>query len=213
MTQRILIFTALLASVICLLAYALLRSPQPVSEPPVPSSVQATPIPLNVESALQSALPGRLLDPKIVVLKSAHRMELYSKGTRLRSYPVGLGQNPIGPKRRQWDLCTPEGSYTVCAKNPHSKYYLALVLDYPNEHDARLGLRDGLISKAQYAEIAASIGSGACPSRNTPLGGDIVIHGKGSGADWTAGCVALDDENMRELFDAIPVGTPVDIQP
>ena len=149
----------------------------------------------------------------MVVLKAAHRLELYGNDKLLRAYPVGLGMNSNGPKKRQWDLCTPEGRYYICAKNPNSKYYLALGMSYPNEDDAQRGLADGLITRAQFDEIAAAIQKGACPLRDTALGGDIVVHGRGSGTDWTAGCVALDDDNMRELFEAIPVGTPVEIKP
>jgi L,D-peptidoglycan transpeptidase YkuD (ErfK/YbiS/YcfS/YnhG family) len=51
------------------------------------------------------------------------------------------------------------------------------------------------------------------PPQNTRLGGDIYIHGNGSSSDWTWGCVALDDRDMRQLFDAVSVGTPVKIRP
>ena len=50
------------------------------------------------------------------------------------------------------------------------------------------------------------------PPQNTLLGGDIYIHGRGAGSDWTWGCVALDDKDIRELFDVVPIGTPVKIE-
>jgi lipoprotein-anchoring transpeptidase ErfK/SrfK len=40
----------------------------------------------------------------------------------------------------------------------------------------------------------------------------LFIHGNGSQSDWTWGCVALDDKDIRELFDAVPIGTPVTIE-
>ena len=144
--------------------------------------------------------------------KSRHTLELFSGSTLLRTYPVGLGMNPVDPKRRQWDLCTPEGHYLICAKNPNSKYTLGLVLNYPNADDARRGVREGLISASEGDAILAALKRGECPPMNTPLGGDIVIHGRGAGNDWTAGCVALEDGDVRELYGAVDVGTPVEIR-
>jgi Uncharacterized protein conserved in bacteria len=51
------------------------------------------------------------------------------------------------------------------------------------------------------------------PPQKTALGGEIYIHGSGSASDWTRGCIALEDEEMKELFDAVPVGAPVEIKP
>ncbi len=59
----------------------------------------------------------------------------------------------------------------------------------------------------------AAIDNGRCPPWNTRLGGEIFIHGRGSGSDWTLGCVALDDADMKELYDAVSLGTPVIIHP
>jgi lipoprotein-anchoring transpeptidase ErfK/SrfK len=53
----------------------------------------------------------------------------------------------------------------------------------------------------------------ATPPQNTALGGDIYIHGNGARSDWTWGCVALENEDIQELFDAVMVGTPVTIKP
>ena len=74
-------------------------------------------------------------------------------------------------------------------------------------------LSDKLISKAQHDQIARAIRDGTCPPWNTGLGGEVFIHGNGSSSDWTLGCVALDNENMKELFAVIPKGTPVKIKP
>jgi hypothetical protein len=40
-----------------------------------------------------------------------------------------------------------------------------------------------------------------------------MIHGHGGGRDWTAGCVAVDDEVMDILWGGCPIGTPVTILP
>lgn len=154
-----------------------------------------------------------LVEPRIEVSKSKRELILYSAGKAVRVYRIGLGSNPKDDKRAQGDGCTPEGEFYVCSKNPKSSYYLSLGLSYPNDEDAERGLRDKLISKAQRDQIVRSIRGRSCPPWNTRLGGEVFIHGNGSSSDWTLGCVALDNENMKELFGVIPKGTPVKIRP
>lgn len=162
---------------------------------------------------LHKPLEKPLVDPKIVISKSERRLYLYSKSTVVRSYRIGLGFQPTGHKVREGDGRTPEGEYYVCVKNPNSRYYLSLGLSYPDIGDANRGLRDGLITRRQYDEIVQAINGGRRPPWNTPLGGEIFIHGNGAKSDWTLGCIALENRDVRELYDAVPVGTPVVIQP
>jgi len=167
--------------------------------------------------ALQSghrreALKLPFKDPRIVVIKSKRQLKLYSARSLVRTYKVGLGLNPVDDKKRQGDRATPEGEFYVFTKNNKSAYYLSLGLSYPNIEDAERGLRDGLISQRQHDAIVRAIKRKATPPQNTALGGDIYIHGNGASSDWTWGCVALENEDMRELFDAVQVGTPVAIQ-
>jgi murein L,D-transpeptidase YafK len=154
-----------------------------------------------------------LNSPRIVVHKGKRRMELYSGGAVVRTYQIGLGLSPVADKVRQGDRATPEGEFYIFTKNNKSAFYLSLGISYPNVEDAERGLRDGLISRAQRDAIVRAIKRKATPPQNTPLGGDIYIHGNGAKSDWTWGCVALENVDMRELFDSIPVGTPVTIKP
>jgi murein L,D-transpeptidase YafK len=161
----------------------------------------------------RKALPKSIKDPRITVIKSRRRLMLYSGNNLLRTYTVGLGFSPLGDKERQGDGRTPEGSFYVCSKNDKSRYYLSLGLSYPNEEDAERGLGAGLISRADRDRIVSALRRRSVPPWNTRLGGEIFIHGHGSSSDWTLGCVALENEEMRELFFAVPKGTPVRIEP
>lgn len=108
----------------------------------------------------------------------------------------------------------PEGVFFVTNKNGRSQYYKAFVLNYPNaEHGAR-GLRDGIITEAQYQSIVAAERESRRPPMNTQLGGLIEIHGQGTGRgrSWTRGCVALRNVHMDDLWDVVQVGTPVVIE-
>ena len=98
-------------------------------------------------------------------------------------------------------------------KNPESQYVLSLGLSYPDVEDAARGLRDGLISREHHDLIVAAIGKGSRPPWKTALGGEIMIHGANNGRDGTAGCIALEDDEIRELFPAIPLHTRVTIVP
>jgi murein L,D-transpeptidase YafK len=154
-----------------------------------------------------------LADPRIVVKKGERRLTLFDGDTQVRAYRVGLGFAPVGDKTRQGDGRTPEGSFYVCVKNAASKFYLSLGLSYPNQEHAARGLRVGLINRAQHSEIIRALANRQRPPWDTRLGGEIFIHGNGSASDWTWGCVALDNADMKELFEAVEKGTPVIIEP
>ena len=108
----------------------------------------------------------------------------------VRAFRVALGHSPLGHKRRHGDGRTPEGRYWIDGRNPKSRFRRALHISYPSRVDALRARRRGFSA-----------------------GGEIMIHGRGSQADWTAGCVALDDTDIRELYRVIPVGTRVEIRP
>jgi murein L,D-transpeptidase YafK len=163
--------------------------------------------------AQRQSLATPLRDPRIVVKKAQRRLFLYSGGQLVRSYQIGLGLSPLGDKVRAGDRRTPEGDFYIFTKNDKSAFYLSLGISYPNEMHTERGLRDGLINRSQYETIMRALKARKTPPQNTRLGGDIYIHGNGARSDWTWGCVALEDEDIRELFGAVIVGTLVTIQP
>src|SRR2546422_3625427 len=150
-----------------------------------------------------------LRQPRIVVKKAQRQLLLFSADKLVRTYRIGLGSSPVGDKVRQGDRRTPEGDFNIFTKNDKSAFYLSLGVSYPNATHAERGLRDGLITKAQYDAIMRALKAKKTPPQNTRLGGDIYIHGNGAQSDWTWGCAALENEDIRELFKAMNVGTPV----
>ncbi len=168
---------------------------------------------LNVNGSEQKQADGF----RVLIRKRERRLYLYeisSGGERLRrEYRIALGHSPVGHKQRQGDGATPEGDYYITHHNPKSSYYLSLGLSYPNIADADTGLKNGLITKAQHQAIVSAIRNNAKPPQNTALGGDIFIHGGGAKNDWTLGCVALENEDITELFKLLPVKTKVRIEP
>jgi len=158
---------------------------------------------------LYQPLPKPLKDARIVVNKKKRILYLFSGETLMRIYPVNLGPDPLRDKIKQGDGRTPEGSFFVCNKNPKSKYYKALGISYPSREDALRGLKQGLITKAQYDAIIDAINHGRKPPWFTKLGGAVCIHGGGIGWDWTRGCIALRNPDVNELFEVVSVGTPV----
>jgi murein L,D-transpeptidase YafK len=154
-----------------------------------------------------------LVQPHIEVWKAERKLLLFSDERIVRTYHVGLGSSPVGDKVRSGDHRTPEGDFYIFIKNPKSAFYLSLGISYPNLAHAQRGLRDGLITPAQYDRIAEALRKKKSPPQDTRLGGTIYIHGNGSRADWTWGCVALENEDVKELYQAVEVGTPVSIKP
>lgn len=162
--------------------------------------------------ASNATLTVPVVDPSIVVTKSKRRLQLFSQGSLVKTYCVALGLSPVEDKIRAGDRRTPEGEFYICMKNSHSQFYLSLELSYPNQKHAERGLRDGLITRSQYNQIVSALARKRVPPQNTRLGGELFIHGSGSASDWTWGCVALDNMDIQELFNAVPLGTPVTIE-
>jgi murein L,D-transpeptidase YafK len=163
--------------------------------------------------AQRQTLQLPLRQPRIVVKKRLRQLLLFSADKIVRTYRIGLGSSPVGDKVRQGDRRTPEGDFYIFTKNDKSAYYLSLGISYPNLAHADRGLRDGLITRAQHEAIVRALRAKKTPPQNTLLGGDIYIHGNGARNDWTWGCAALENEDMLELFNAVPVGTAVTIEP
>jgi len=192
----------------------------PLAPPPAPRAAiverpRRTPVRERPRApeASQAPEPSRMLrSPKIVVEKSRGRLTLYESGKVVKVYPVITGTYR-GDKVRKGDRRTPEGDFYVCVRNPVSQYTLSLGLSYPDESDARRGLKAGLITPSQYKHIRWCIRNGKQPPWNTKLGGSIMIHGEAAGRKSTAGCIAMSDEHIRELYPLIPEGTPVTVRP
>ena len=149
----------------------------------------------------------------ILIEKSLRRLTLVREAAPSLLFPIVLGKCPKGHKEREGDFRTPEGEYYVCTKNEKSKYHLALGLSYPNPADADAAFETGKISPEQHAAILCAHANGKRPPWDTKLGGFIMIHGGGLASDWTAGCIAMENEDIAALFALCPLGTPVKIIP
>jgi murein L,D-transpeptidase YafK len=155
----------------------------------------------------------KLENPRIVVRKKERVLQLFDGEKLVKTYSIALGFSAEGDKEIQGDGKTPEGKFYIFTKNDKSKFYLSLGLSYPNAEDAERGLKAKLITQAEYAAIIKAIKAKRMPPQKTALGGEIYIHGGGTSNDWTAGCAALENEQMKEIFDAVSVGTEVEILP
>ncbi|CAG1020227.1 hypothetical protein DOJK_00190 [Patescibacteria group bacterium] len=137
---------------------------------------------------------------KILVEKSARQLSLLAKNQVLKTYTVSLGFQPEGKKQQEGDGRTPEGVYNIDYKNPNSAYHLSLHVSYPDENDT---------NNAKQRGVSA--------------GGNIMIHGMKNGfgqignlhrfKDWTAGCIAVTDKEMDEIWQAVDEGTVIEIKP
>lgn len=151
-----------------------------------------------LESAMSK--PKMYSADSIVLDKSQRKLSMYDHGQLVKSYIVALGRNPVGDKVKRGDGRTPEGLYRIEGRNPGSKYHLSLRVSYPSAADREQAARRGV----------------------TP-GGDIMLHGLPKefatvGAlhreqDWTEGCVALTNEEIEEIWRAVPDGAWILIKP
>lgn len=156
---------------------------------------------------------AQMENPNIVIRKKKRALEIYDGEKFVRRYKMRLGFSATGDKEIEGDGKTPEGEFYVFTKNPESRFYLSLGLSYPNREAATRGLREQIILQEEHDAIIKAIDEKQMPPQKTALGGEIYIHGGGIESDWTEGCVALRNEEMKEIFDAIPVGARVLILP
>jgi murein L,D-transpeptidase YafK len=142
--------------------------------------------------------PGAI--DKVLVLKSARTLELLSRGQPQRSYRISLGKAPKGAKEREGDRRTPEGIYWLDWRKVSDRFNLAIHVSYPNLRDA---------ARAR--------------NENVEAGGMIMVHGTPvdadypewyfSSLDWTDGCIAMKNDDMRELWSLVRDGTMIEIRP
>ena len=145
-------------------------------------------------------LPAKTRIDRIVVEKSAKRLSIFHNGNLVKSYRIALGRNPVGAKQEEGDMKTPEGIYQIDGRNLQSNFHLALHVSYPSDEDTLRATKRGVSA-----------------------GSDIMIHGIQNGRgwigafhrwkNWTAGCVALTDEEIEELWRVTPDGTIIEIRP
>ncbi|MCH7720739.1 MAG: L,D-transpeptidase [Planctomycetes bacterium] len=151
--------------------------------------------------------------PRVVILKAQRLLHLLDADHVVRSYPIDLGAQPIGTKRQSGDGRTPEGRFRICVKRSDSPHHRFLGIDYPDEPAVVAGLAAGLLSAGEAGGVRRALRAGRCPDWGTALGGGIGIHGRARGEDWTAGCIAVSDASVEELFALLRVGDSVEILP
>lgn len=171
------------------------------------------PVETIAESVMKDEPLPELQNPRITIKKKERKLEVFDGEKLIKTYRIGLGFAPVGDKEKEGDGKTPEGDFYIFTKNANSKFYLSLGISYPSIDDAKRGLEKNLISKTEHDAIVGAINNKQTPPQNTKLGGEIYIHGYGSATDWTLGCVALSNSDVKELFDSIPLGTIVKIEP
>jgi hypothetical protein len=150
-----------------------------------------------MEEAIRESKQKRI--SSIIVDKFSRKCYIYQDGTKKYEFEVELGKNWIGDKQLKGDNATPEGMYSIVDKmnNKHTKYYKALLLNYPNAED--------------LANFTLEKSRGTIPA-SAKIGGMIEIHGNGGrGSDWTEGCIALRDKDMDVIYNLAKKGTPVTI--
>lgn len=216
--MRLLSLPVLLVAVACggVPASADTRPPAP----PEPSAVAADadpglhPVATRRHIPLSEALSAHDGELLFLVDKSDRTLTVRKGDAVVRTYRVGLapGIDATNDKVRQGDLATPEGDFSIVTRNDRSRFHLFLGIDYPNTEDAERGLRDGLITEAEARLIREADAAGRVPPYNTTLGGAIGLHGGGGSGDWTLGCIAVEDEEIEEIWAVAPLGTRVRIQ-
>lgn len=143
---------------------------------------------------------GLWMADRVYVDKSERKLHLLNEGQVMRTYDISLGKNPVGDKREEGDLRTPEGDYVLDWRNPTSDFFMSMHISYPNSQDRQEARRRGV----------------------NP-GSMIMIHGLPNDAeatrsdylyeDWTDGCIAVSNQAMIDIWLSVPDNTPITIVP
>ena len=151
------------------------------------AQLSTPPVPTKAEAAGDFVLVDKS-DRLLVVMKRAKEVARFTD--------IKFGDAPVGHKQFEGDEKTPEGRYIIDTRNPQSRYHLSLHINYPNAADRAFAARHG-----------------------KPPGGDIFIHGQPNGSpvkrlphDWTDGCIALSNAEIRKLWGMIADGTEIVIR-
>ncbi len=184
---------------------------------PAADNGESRPSGLKAEIA---SLSGEL---RIVIQKSRNVLTLYKGPVPVRSYWAALGTGyRRGDKLRVGDKRTPEGDFFICSMNHSERFYKFMGISYPGIRRAEEAMREGVITYAQYLDIWRANIERRQPPWDTALGGAIGIHGRilksaisqvPNPANWTDGCIALNNQDVDELFSVASLGTPVTILP
>lgn len=144
----------------------------------------------------ENPLPDGLTIDSLHILKKQRKMSAFSAGKLVKTYSIALGSNPEGHKEVEGDGRTPEGTYFISSKSTESRFHMNLGVSYPDSSD---------VSNARHRGLAP--------------GGDIKVHGLRTFlgvvgryhtlVDWTAGCVAVTNAEIEELYRAVPLGTRI----
>ena len=180
-----------------------------------------TPKRVAYEKTLETRLEGQKGGQEILIYKSRKKLYLYEGNRIIDSAKVSFGWGEYfgdSQKREQGDKKTPEGEYFVTEKHKSENFSYFIGVNYPNLEDAKRGLEEKLITQKQYESIAKANKNKTIPLQNTRLGGAIGIHGLGrdyytliSGINWTRGCIALSDEDIKRIYGSIRVGSRIKI--
>jgi murein L,D-transpeptidase YafK len=156
----------------------------------------------------------------LLVDTDKHTLQLFDGENEVFNFEgIAIGRGGPGYYRLKGDERTPKGKFRVAWLNPNSGFRFFIGLDYPQRSHAKRALENGDIDESQKKRIDRAIYRGKLPPQNTPLGGQIGIHGLGRGdpklhamSDWTRGCVAVTNEQIDRLRKHVYIGMAVVIR-
>jgi len=138
---------------------------------------------------------------KLVAYKGKRTMYAYKNGKVVGEYRFSLGKNgDKGNKVKAGDYRTPEGTYRIVRKKCDARLYKSLMISYPNEADKARARAKG-VNPGGYITIHGQ------PKWNADGRGDAFTLSR----DWTEGCLAVPNDAMDELWQAVENGVKIEI--
>ncbi|MDN0073449.1 L,D-transpeptidase [Crenobacter sp. SG2303] len=132
---------------------------------------------------------------------------------------ISVGRGGVAPLHYHGEETTPLGDYRIIRIRPSDRFNTFFELDYPTPEHAEMAVEGGQLDADSYDAIVAARLAHHLPPQDTVLGGRIGIHGVGRGDgevhseyDWTEGCIALTNSQLRRFAHWAKVGMRVVIR-
>lgn len=179
---------------------ALLGDPKPAPRPATAEAETRTPEAIEAASRRPPLPPSPPQADKVVVQKAERQLLLMNEGHVFARYPIALGSNPLGHKRKRGDGRTPEGRYVLDWRNDESSFYRSIHISYPAPRDRRRAATKGV-------DPGDAIMIHGLPDKYRWMGPHHTV------ADWTNGCIAVTNAQIDRIWKRVPDGTPILIHP
>ncbi len=172
------------------------------------------------DACLEKGVRLPLEEPKLVVNVKNKTLSVFDGDVLITRYDIATGKNAVPGLIKKGSDSTPLGEYRIRRKAIRESVFRRgsrfMELDFPTQDDIDDAYERRLVNDNQYEAAMEAIRQDKSLPPEFPLNGPIGIQGNDfvfMGDRFTDGSIAMSNADINDLFEYIPVGTPVIIKP